>query len=81
MCEIKIENKSKMIAAMGVITEALCCHPQRVANTLEDIEEYRICGFETQFDRTEREIVICALKALQVLQDCESIQLNFGEEK
>lgn len=79
MCEIKIENNGKMLAAMQIIKDVMCENPKLIADVLADIEHGKLEYVGYSLAPIVKQVLCTALTTMQVLQDCESIQLNFGE--
>lgn len=72
MCEVKCNSV--------VITKALECHEQRMKMLRNDIEDYKIMGFDYEWSRIEREIVVSCIDAILEMKKCKSITLNYDEE-
>lgn len=52
------------INVKNILTEINTINKDRIKMLIKDIEDYKIVGIEVEFDRTEREIVLLALRLM-----------------
>lgn len=81
MREVKIINNEKMCYAIEVIKDVLCENPRHIGDMMEAIDDNKIEYLGYALTNENKRLLCMALTAMLVLQDCESIQLNFGEGK
>ena len=64
------EVKDRVVAVLQI-------NRDRLQMVIDEIEADAFTGFECEWTRTEREIILDALRLAQALQGVQSIEINF----
>ena len=81
MCEIKIENNPKMSSAISTVKDAFTVDSSDLQKAIEDVVNNKLEYLGCPLSISYRELLLTALRTVECLLDCESIQLNFSGDK